>query len=152
MQGLENSDCGLRSHLFQCTLSSCLRVFSSLHCSFRPFGTPLKSSSNNDLGAVSDVRTHIFAWLVGVKARFFFYHTHRSYGMVIGDDFLGGVVRVLSGDTDRTLLKTLLPNSLMSVSGFDLPRSSSSPSKASTTEPSAETASSRCCRGSRRRG
>ncbi|MEE9176603.1 MAG: hypothetical protein V3U19_10575, partial [Thermodesulfobacteriota bacterium] len=29
----------------------------------------------------------IFAWLVGVKARLFFYHTRRSYGMVIGDDF-----------------------------------------------------------------
>ncbi len=31
----------------------------------------------------------IFAWLVGVKARLFFYRTRRSYGMVIGDDFLG---------------------------------------------------------------
>jgi len=32
---------------------------------------------------------------------------------------------------------------------FHLPRSSSSPSKASTTEPSAKTASSGCCRSSR---
>jgi|GEM_PF-2637499 len=38
-----------------------------------------------------------------VKARLFFYHTRRSYGMVIGDDFLGAAVRVLSGEVFTTL-------------------------------------------------
>jgi len=57
-----------------------------------------KSSNNEDIGAVSDVRTLIFAWLVEVEARLFFYHTRRSYGMVIGDDFLGRGLRVRPGE------------------------------------------------------
>jgi len=50
---------------------------------------------------VSDVRTYRLVWRVGVKGRLFFDHTRRSYGMVIGDDFLGAAVWVRPPDVHR---------------------------------------------------
>ena len=46
-------------------------------------------SNDDGLSMVFAVRTLISAWLVAVNARFFLYHTQRSYEMAIGDDFLG---------------------------------------------------------------
>jgi len=36
------------------------------------------------VGTVSDVRILLLVWRVGVKARLFFYHRRRSYGLLIG--------------------------------------------------------------------